>query len=214
MTDRECARRKERYEDYKLAYTSLISCYPFELTDLDGEIWKKIAFGNGRYEISNYGRVKSFARGEWRILKPSLHNIGYLYIELNYKGARKKFKIHRLVAEAFIPNPENKATVDHVFNNKFDNYYKNLRWATPSENNQFAYDTGAKKSGGGSYQAKLTDVQAVWCRSVYNPTDTEHNVKALAEKLNVSHYVIWDIVTGKTYKRAEENVSTETELEQ
>ncbi len=60
MTENERIKRNARYEDYKLAYAALMLCYPFGEENLSGEEWKKIEFGNGRYEISNYGRVRSF----------------------------------------------------------------------------------------------------------------------------------------------------------
>ena len=200
MTDKERGRRKERYADYKLAFAALMSCYPFGIEDLDGEEWRDIKGYEGHYQISNYGRVKSFNKGKVKIVKPCLHTVGYLYVDLFKKCKCQKSKIHRLVAGAFIPNPENKATVDHIFNNKFDNYFENLRWATMAENNQFAYDTGAKKSGSGSYQAKLTDEQVRYCRKMYNPLDKEFCATALAKKFGVKLYVIYNVVNGKTYK--------------
>lgn len=201
MNEKDRFKRAERYEEYKLAYVALISVYPFELENLDGELWKKIPYGCGHYEISTYGRVKSLKRGKFKIMKPSLHNCGYLCIELFENGVAKKFKIHRLVAEAFIPNPNNKPMVDHIFNNKFDNYFENLRWATASENNCYAYATGASKSGEKSYQSKLTDKQAEWCRNVYIPHDKEFGAAALARKFKVDTSSMLKIVNGKSYKK-------------
>lgn len=60
MTDKEKVRRKELYADYKLAYAALMLCYPFGLEDIDGEEWRNIEGYEGIYQISNYGRVKSF----------------------------------------------------------------------------------------------------------------------------------------------------------
>lgn len=208
MTDRDRVRRKERHEEYKLAYVALMLCYPLELTDLDGEVWKEIAFSHGRYEISNYGRVKSFNNGKFKILKPCLNRYGYLYVDLSINGKKRRVHIHRLVAETFIQNPENKATVDHVFNNKFDNYVENLRWATVAENIRYARDTGASKSGEENYKAKLTDEEVVWCRKVYIPCDEEYGAKALAEKKGLSEVSMRKILRGDTYKNAEKNVAT------
>ena len=200
MTEKERTRRNELYEEYKSAYAALMLFYPFTLENLDGEVWATLAFGNGKYEISNYGRVKSFQRGKVKILKPSLHNCGYLYVELYEKGKCKKCKIHRLVAETFIANTEDKATVDHVFNNKFDNFVENLRWATMSENNQYAYDTGAKKSAQESYQSKLTNEQVIYCRKTYDPSNKRFNLTALAEQFGVANATMSRVILGKTYK--------------
>ena len=200
MTDEERARRKERYADYKLAYAALMICYPFTLEDLDGEIWKWISGYEDIYQISTYSRVKSFQKGKVKIVKPCLHTCGYLYVDLFKNGKCKKSKLHRLVAEAFIPNPDDKKGVDHIFNNKFDNYFENLRWATQSENNQYAYNTGAKKSGEESYQAMLTNEQVLWIREHYKVRDKEFGATALAEKFNVNAELIWNAAIGKTYK--------------
>lgn len=200
MTEKQKARRAERYTDYKLAYAALMLVYPFSLENLDGEEWEKIPFNEEFYQISNYGRVKSFQKGMVKILKPKLNNCGYLCIELYKNGKYKKCKIHRLVAEAFIPNPENKETVDHKYNNKFDNYYENLSWKTQSENNQAAYDTGAKKSGEESYQAKLTNEQVRFIRENYIPNDLKFGALALSERFCVRLDSIYNVVTGKTYR--------------
>ena len=200
MTEKKRIRRNELYEDYKLAYVALMLFYPFGLEDLDGEVWKKIGFGGGNYEISNYGRVKSFHKGKVKILKPSLHDCGYLYVELYERGKCRKCKIHRLVAEGFIPNPENKPTVDHILNNKFDNFVGNLRWATMAENNQYAYDTEAKKSAQDSYQSKLTNEQVIYCRKVYDSSDKKFNLPALAKQFGVALNTMSKIISGKTYK--------------
>lgn len=105
-----------------------------------------------------------------------------------------------MVAEAFIPNFENKPDIDHVFNNKFDNFVENLRWVTKSENNHNAVESGAMKSGERTYLAKLTNEQALWCRSVYKPRDKEFGASALARKFGMNPRTMNDVVNGKTYK--------------
>ena len=100
------------------------------------EIWKDIE-GYPNYMISSMGRVKSLNynhTGEEKILKPSLRN-GYYFCNLSLLGKSKKFYIHRLVAQAFIPNYENKPFVDHINTIRTDNKVENLRWTTRIENN-------------------------------------------------------------------------------
>ena len=96
------------------------------------EIWKFLDFG---YKISNKGNVYSVYINN--LMKIRKDKCGYCYVKIS--GRVKK--VHRLVAEAFIPNPENKPTVDHINNIKDDNTVDNLRWATMKEqaNNPITY---------------------------------------------------------------------------
>ena len=93
------------------------------------------------YQVSNLGRVKSLERMmknrkcEEIIKVPSITNKGYYRLPLCKYGKTKYFHIHRLVAETFIPNIENKPTVDHIDRNKLNNNVSNLRWATYKEQN-------------------------------------------------------------------------------
>lgn len=111
------------------------------------EQWKGVPNFDG-YEVSDKGRVRSFRRrsyqnnGKGHILKPVISNKGYEQVSL-YKDKKQYQKsIHRLVAESFIPNPENKRTVNHKNCVKTDNQASNLEWATSSENVSHAYANG------------------------------------------------------------------------
>ena len=94
------------------------------------EIWKAI---DDRYSVSNLGRVKSNALGKEQILKQRIvHN--YLRVNLYISGKMKTVSVHRLVAQAFIPNPDNFPQVNHKDENKLNNYAENLEWCTPKYN--------------------------------------------------------------------------------
>lgn len=202
----EKARWKFLYETkYLPAYLALMLVYPFWLEDLEGEIWRWIAGYEGLYQVSNYGRIKSFPRQgastEIKIRKPILTNQGYLRIALNKNGQRKDFPIHRLVAQAFIPNPENKSEVNHKFGMKFDSYYENLEWTTPEENMKHAFKTGLvlRKSGVNHATAKLTNEQIKYIRENYIPRDPKFGAAALARKFNVGRSTILRVIHGESY---------------
>lgn len=94
------------------------------------EEWRVINDYN-TYSVSNFGEVRNNNTG--RILKPTDNGDGYLFINLSKNGIRKNFTIHRLVGLHFLPNWDNKETIDHKNRNKLDNRVFNLRWATISE---------------------------------------------------------------------------------
>ena len=97
------------------------------------EFWKDIEGYEGIYQVSNLGRVKRVTTG--RILKGCKDRGGYLVVSLSKNGMYKTHKIHRLVAQAFIPNQENKPDVNHIDEDKANNLYSNLEWVTAKENN-------------------------------------------------------------------------------
>lgn len=109
------------------------------------EEWKDIEGYEGLYQVSSMGRVKSLKRtcnikgggkrtvGE-RILKPDATEYGYLRVNLYTGGKQKKFRVHRLVAYAFVPNPEGKPEINHRDEDKTNNSAANLEWCTREEN--------------------------------------------------------------------------------
>ena len=98
------------------------------------EIWKDIEDYKGLYQISNKGNVKSLYKGSERILKLHDDGRGYYQIILCNDGVRKTFKLHRLVAQAFISNPHNLPEVNHKDENKKNNCVENLEWITHINN--------------------------------------------------------------------------------
>ena len=83
--------------------------------------------------------------GEFRKMKPQVHTQGYLQVKLYKDGKGRKFKIHRLVSEIYIPNPHNYPQVNHIDGKKTNNHVSNLEWCTSSQNIKHAYNTGLKK---------------------------------------------------------------------
>ena len=133
------------------------------------EIWKDIKGYEGMYQISNYGRVKGLER--WthfkngkkprlepeRILKFKKHHKGYLKAQLRKEDKMKSYFIHRLVAQAFIPNPEEKSQVNHIDGDKTNNHVSNLEWNTQSENLRHSYHVlgSHKKSVENMYEPRM-----------------------------------------------------------
>lgn len=119
------------------------------------EIWKPIRGYEGLYEISNLGRVKSLSRVTphngrtypTKILKPHVNTKHYLDVDLCRNGVQKRHRIHRLVAEAFIPNPNNKPQVNHIDCDKNNNCVDNLEWCDNSENQIHAFKHGLNHRG-------------------------------------------------------------------
>lgn len=107
----------------------------------DPEIWKPIKDWPD-YRISTRGRVISLKGNIPRILKQAIGNHGYPVVVLYNKGTKQMKLVHRLVAAAFIPNPENKPEINHIDGNKTNNNVSNLEWIASSENNKHAIQEG------------------------------------------------------------------------
>jgi hypothetical protein len=124
---------------------------------MEAKVFRDILGYEGLYQISSCGIVLS-VRGDNLIgtrNRKSIREVRAVSQQLNYRGypkvglckdkKRTSHRVHRLVATAFIPNPENKKEVNHIDGNKANNHYSNLEWATHSENVKHAYDTGLTK---------------------------------------------------------------------
>lgn len=121
---------------------------------LTKERWEPLAFCNGKYSVSNFGRVRSnyYMSCKWRvtvkgkILKPNINKNGYYILSMTWYESGKRFektkKIHRLVCETFHLNPENKPQVNHKDLDRLNNHFRNLEWATAKENTNHAQRMG------------------------------------------------------------------------
>ena len=178
------------------------------------EIWRKIT-GFENYEVSNLGRVRSWVNNRGtkqktpKISKGSLGKTGYSYASLTKNKNHKNIAIHRLVAQEFISNPENKPQVNHINGIKTDNRVENLEWATNRENARHAWANNLcqRKKGEKNHNAKFTNEQAKQIRAEYIYHSKTHGTVALSKKYSVASATIRRIVKTKAY-------ATITELEE
>ena len=151
------------------------------------------------YKITEEGRL--FSVRKQRFLTPSISpNSGYLRIGL-YKDSKVKYDaIHRIVAVAFVPNPENKPCVNHKDGNKLNNHYLNLEWCTHSENTQHMLKTGLKTNficGEVSNLSKLTEEQVLEIRSL---SEIGYTQKEISEQFNIHQSLVSCIKNRKIWK--------------
>jgi len=111
-----------------------------KLIPIEGEVWLPVVGYEQYYLISDHGRLFSLIQNRPLKTTPNVH--GYIGTSLNITKTRKSAMVHRLVAMAFIPNPDNKKEVNHIDANKQNNAVSNLEWVTPKENVAHMWRTG------------------------------------------------------------------------
>jgi hypothetical protein len=171
------------------------------------EIWKDVPGYENMYQVSNLGNVKSLERFvktkkgysfkiNEKILSINKDRYGYLSSLLAINATKKLFKNHRLVAMAFIPNPENKPQVNHINGIKYDNKLENLEWCTQSENQKHAYKNGLQKNmvGCENYNSKLKN------EDVYAIKQDNRSDAKIAKDYNVSKTLIYKIKHNQLWK--------------
>jgi hypothetical protein len=179
------------------------------------EKWRPCRSADGLLEASNQGRIRSVdrvleiagrtraghsqgnfrARQPGKILKGCKTLGGYLEVAQQIEGRRKKYRIHKLVAEEWVPGYFEGAHVDHIDGNKLNNHPSNLEWVTASENTRRQWESGLVDLRGDRHpSAKLTNLQAHAILLLY-----QHNFppSQLAEWFGVSSALVYKIACGK-----------------
>lgn len=145
------------------------------------ENWKDVVGYEGLYQVSDKGNVKSLKSNSPKLLKQSPTNCGYMKVQLYQNGKGKMLYVHRLVAKAFLPNPQQKEEINHLDGNKANNVLSNLEWTSRSENQLHAINIGLRESSPmtGRYGA------------------LNHNSKAIIQKdLNGNIIAKWDSIAS------------------
>jgi len=171
------------------------------------ESWNDVIGYEGVYKISKTGLVNrlpiktkngdNYHICKERLLINTLYNTGYYRVGLTKNGKQTKYYIHRLVAQAFIPNPENKEEVNHINGIKTDNRVENLEWCTISENSIHAYKLGLREAvrGSKSTRTNLREKDVLDIRILANTmTNT-----AISKIYNVTQPCISEIINRKTW---------------
>lgn len=150
------------------------------------EEWKQID-GYDNYEVSTWGNVRNVKTG--KLLKQQENHNGYLRVNLYKNGKSKHFGVHRLVAIAFIPNPYNKPTVNHIDEDKYNNHADNLEWATMREQN--VHGTRIERSAKAIAKALSKRVRCVETGEVFD------SIKQAERETGIPHGNISKVCQGK-----------------
>jgi hypothetical protein len=178
------------------------------------EVWKEIP-NSKNYMISNHGRVKHlpyYKRNAWntcffltkeKLLKLNNNNRdGYFRIKIYYLDGTKKLEmVHRLVANAFIPNPENLPQVNHIDGVSSNNYYTNLEWCTNLQNTQHRFQVKKSfntKKGSSSNLSKLKEEDMFEIKRLL---DLGIMIPLIAKKFNISQSTIYEFKAGRSWRQ-------------
>lgn len=142
------------------------------------------------YEITKNGEIINIHNGHKRVLQPN--SKGYLRVMINGKN----LFVHRLVAEKYVPNPENKPQVNHIDGNKLNNHYTNLEWVSNQENRNHAIEHGLHTSGDNCSWSKLNSDKVKFIRKHKN----DISINEFVELFNVSRSAISEVINFKTWK--------------
>ena len=167
------------------------------------EEWRWIAGYEGRYEVSDWGRIRTHTFSAPILLRTYISSRGYLVADLHPRKGGQTRQVHRLVAQAFISNPTNRPFVHHKDANRANAHRSNLEWVTGSENTLYAYQSGRlispllKFFGERAPSSKLKEPQVLAIRAAVK---RGCSVRSLTEEYGVSDHAIRDIVSRHSWK--------------
>jgi hypothetical protein len=176
------------------------------------EVWKDVVGWEGSYEISSFGRLRSkpfLKRGcgrsgpftfwtKERILKPSLNADGYVIFRLQRDGVRESEGIHRLVAIAFLPNPDNLPEVNHKDSVRSNNHADNLEWVTSQQNARHAFDSGNRSNARERHPRAVLNEDLV--RNIRTMYAEGARVVDIARALGLQYWTVSRVVHNRNWK--------------
>lgn len=171
------------------------------------EIWKDIKGYEGLYQISNLGNIKNIKKYNHMLLTGCLDKDGYKITVLTKDRIKKTVKIHRLVAIAFISNPEGKGQVNHIDGDKINNNDWNLEWNTHSENQLHAHRTGLKTGNKGKKCSfyGLTGSKNINSRKIINTktNQTFDSIKEASDFYMIKYNVLSKNLNGQNINKTD-----------
>ena len=130
------------------------------------EVWRDVPGYEGIYQASNLGRIRSLKTKAKKVLKQNCNARGYYVVNLfDKEGKLSHVQVHRIIALTWIPNPDNKPTVDHIDRNKENNNVENLRWATSAEQNAYQTNTTWSRSVDTKFKVKCIETGDIFDNS-------------------------------------------------
>lgn len=169
---------------------------------MKNEIWKDIEGYEGLYQVSSFGRVRSLDRShrmkngyvrsiKGRVLAQSIKNSGYYKVQLSKDGTQKTFMVHRLVAKAFIPNPDELETVNHKDENKLNNKASNLEWMNIKDNTNY---------GTHNYRVAVSQGHPIVQLTLDGDyVNTYHSIGEAGRQTEIDRTGINKVILGKAY---------------
>lgn len=181
------------------------------MENLENEVWKPVVGYESQYQVSNLGRVKSKgfnydSKNNHRcVVYPKFLSLvksaRYLSVTLTDNKKHKTIKVHRLVCQAFLPNPENKPQINHINGIRYDNRVENLEWCTAKENIKHAIENGLRANLKGEQltQSKLKEYEVREIKKLlsmgHRPIDIFNS-----KKFSCKYYTFVQINSGKIWK--------------
>ncbi len=167
--------------------------------------WKTVVECN-KYEVNYFGDIRHKVRKQ--ILKGRPNKNGYLYVQFVINGKRKNFAIHRIVANAFIPNPNHKPEVNHKDSNKSNNKIENLEWVNSSENKKHSYNYGFRKTHQQSKPVRQFTKDGLFIKEWQSISDAAQSLNCTVGAISncalgrtkTSMGYVWKFVEGSTTK--------------